>query len=179
MCFLGLVRDLCFTILVKLRIGSKSLEEAKGNPAESPVAQQSITRHDLILINTEKFLVILKKNFDIPSNADDVQASLCIRAPVAGDPVTCGGNGIFQVFSHDNHLTAIQLSHMCVHDMYIYLLFGIPRTDALLVRAVSKRGGIIAQFLPFPALRCLRSNNTGYAQQAVALNTRCNVILEF
>src|SRR5947207_10220699 len=120
-----------FTISCLLEIVANTFKETIGNPTQCPKTQQCSARHNLILIDTEKFLHIFKKDFNIPTDADNVYTRLSIRFEIAGDPETCGRNGILQTFANDNKFTAIQLSYTCIYNMNIYLLLLISRTNTL------------------------------------------------
>src|SRR5205807_7189598 len=84
------VISLHFTISCLLEIVANTFKETIGNPTQCPITQQRHARHELILIDAQKFLHILKKDFNIPANADNVYTRLSIRFEIAGDPETCG-----------------------------------------------------------------------------------------
>src|SRR3954452_10666190 len=122
-----------FWHFLMLKLVSNIFKVAEGNPTESPISKQSSGRHQLILINPQKFFRVFKKNFDIPPCANMLQAPSCISIKVTGRKVTSILNGIVELMTNNDQFAAIQRLHVCIHNMHPYLTLWISRPTTELI----------------------------------------------
>ena len=124
---------LIFCLLLMFQLISNLFQKTEGNPAYSPIPKQSRRCHQLILINSQKFLGITKKDFYLPTCADMRNQCLNISCQIRRGPVTYFRKWIIKILAYNDQFAAIQLFYACINNMYPYLLFKISWIAAQLI----------------------------------------------